>query len=188
MSYDWPETPDVAPAVLARIGDRRPRRWPLVALVLAALAVPAGATALILGIDSAEVRVGTPPAVPTPAPGDPGFEPYLPPRLGTPAAVRRRAGSVVLSYGGGLTLTEIEGARIRPVVQKVVGDGSAARKVPGGVFVRGRHFVVYLRADGSFASGETAASTLLVERGNLLLRLTGRGLTYERARSLLGPT
>lgn len=184
MRYDWPETPDVAPAVLARVG--RPRRWPLAAVVAAVLLVPAGATALIVGLGSVEVREGTPPAVPTPGPGRAGFAPYRPPRLGTPTAVRERAGAVVLTYRGGLTLTEIAGAQLpTPLVEKVVASGDQARKVPGGVFVRGRHFVAYLRADGSVAAGESAASTLLVERGDLLLRLTGRGLTYAHARRLL---
>ena len=187
MNYEWPDTPDVAPAVMARLGDRRPRRWPLAAIVLAALLVPAGATALIVGLDSVRIRAGAPPAVRTPAPGPAGFAPYLPPRLGTPAAVRTRPGAVVLTYPGGLTLTELRGARVGPLVEKVVQSGDAARKVPGGIFVRGRHFVAYLRPDGSVVSGESAASTLLVERGDLLLRLTGRGLTYERARALLAP-
>lgn len=187
MNYDWPDTPDVAPAVLERIG-RRPRRWPLFAVVLALL-VPAGvATALILGIDSARVRVGTPPpALPTPSPGVAGFEPILPPRLGTPDRIRERDGQYVLKYDGGLTLTEIAGATLdRPLVEKVVSQEGAAREVPGGLFVKGGHFVAYLDADGFVVGGETAQSTLLVERGDILLRLEGRGLTLERAQRLLG--
>jgi hypothetical protein len=197
--FDWPATPDVAPAVLARIDPRRPRRRRIAALAAAVVLVPAaGATAYRwLDLDSVEVRREPPPtAVPTPAPRDPitlpqaerlaGFTPLVPRALGAPDAIYYSGGVVTLDYGD-VRLEQLRGAFERELVQKFIGNGTDVRAVPGGAFIEGRHFYLYLRPDGSIREGRTAASTLIVERGDLLLRLEGEGLTYERAQRLLGP-
>ncbi len=198
MNYEWPQTPDVAPAVLARIGPR-PRRWPLVAAIAATLLVPAAAVAAVtdfFGLRSVEVRVGPPPAVPTPAPDEPvtlaeaeriaGFAPVLPPALGAPDELRARPGRIELRYGR-LRLFELEGALDRILIQKSIQEPGDVHRVPGGAFFPGRHFFLYLGPDGEVQEGRTSRPSLLVERGNLLLRLEGRGLKYERARRLLAP-
>lgn len=198
--HDWPATPDVAPAVLARIDPGAPRRARrrIAALAAAALLVPAGGAVAYRWLDlgSVEVRRGQPPAgVPAPPRREPvplpeaerraGFAPILPPALGEPDAVRAAPGLIALDYGE-LRLAQLRGALDRLLVSKIVGANTAVRRVGGGVFIRGRHFYVYTRPDGSVREGRTATSTLLVERGDLLLRLSGDGLTAARAQRLLG--
>jgi hypothetical protein len=196
VNYEWPPTPDVADAVLARVGPR-PRRWPLAALAAGALLLPAGAVAGVtdfFGLRSVDVRVGPPRAVPTPAPGTPvtvaeagriaGFAPVLPPALGTPDSVRARPGRITLRYGA-LRLDELTGALTGQLLEKSIQEGSDVRRVPGGAYFPRPHFLAFLRPDGSIQAGRTAHSTLVLERGDLVLRLEGRELGYARAARLL---
>jgi hypothetical protein len=120
-----------------------------------------------------------------------GFAPVVPGRLGPPEQVRVRGDVVTLVYdGGALLLAELRGALDRTLLRKIVGAGTRVRRLPGGaVFLSGRdHVYLYLRPDGEVAEGRPflAGNTLLVERGDLLLRLEGRGLTPARGLELLG--
>ena len=192
----WPPTPDVAPTVLARIDVRRPRRRRVAAIAAALVLVPAAGAGAYrwLDLDSVEIRRGPPPAAPAPAPGAPvsldeaarraGFTPIVPAALGAPDAVRVAGDVVTLEYGD-LRLEQRPGALDRDLVRKFVHGTNRVRAVPGGAFIEGRHFYLYLRRDGTIRSGRTTATALLVERGDLLLRLEGDGLTYERSRALL---
>ena len=192
---------------------RRPRRR-LVALAAGvALLVPAGAAfggdvLEWLGLRSVEVRREDrlPPGARRPsldalgprvtlagAASRAGFRPVVPERLGAPDEVRERGGVITLVYDGGdgrLLLAEVRGALERGLVEKTVGPGGRVRPLPGGaVFLSGAdHAYAYVAPDGSLrdARPSLAGNTLLVERGDLLLRLEGRGLTAARALALLG--
>src|SRR4051812_49373408 len=58
LAVDWPPTPDVAAAVVAQLGDERPRRrWrPRLAAAAAALLVAAGAAVAVEPARSAVLR------------------------------------------------------------------------------------------------------------------------------------
>jgi hypothetical protein len=208
MNYEWPPTPDVAPAVLARIEaaqpvGRRPRRIAL-AVALAVL-VPAGGALAIpdvrrwLGLEHVQIeRVpGPEPRGERPPPHElgprvslaeaarrAGFEPIVPPALGTPRAVRERDGVITLLYGR-VRLSEVQGEFGRDVLRKTLSAGERVRRVPGGVFIRGRHFYAYVDRLGEFVTGETrvAGRTLIIERGGLVLRL--EGARFRAARRFL---
>jgi hypothetical protein len=216
LELDWPETPDLAPAVLARLDEEprpaRPRRRRRLVIVVALLVLipAAGAVAFPgarddvldwLGLRSVEVeRVDRAPSAPPAAPdefGDvvpveeagrrAGFDVLLPPRLGKPGEVRERDGIVTLDYGD-LRLQQRRGALERALLRKIVGPGGQVRRVPGGIFITGRHEYLFLDEDGQVVSDRTrsAGNTLIVARGDLLLRLEGDAtLTYERARGLI---
>jgi hypothetical protein len=180
----WPPTPDVEGRVLARIDTRRPRRRRFAALTVAALLIPATGAAAWRVVDGLVIEDGPPPAG-VPAPPDrpslsledaerrAGFEAIVPPNLGEPDRITADDGLIVLDYGD-VRLSQLRGAIVRKFEGRV-------REVPGGVFVEGRHFYLYETPDGRIREGRTAASTLIVERGDLLLRLEGRGLTLEAA-------
>lgn len=197
--YAWPATPDVSARVLERIEGRPRRRW-LPALIAAAVLLPAATATAVsgdiqawLGIKGVEVRVGPPPQnVPTPDPGRPvslaearriaGFAAVLPPALGTPDAVRAEPGVITLRYGD-LRLYEVKGV----LLEKGVDGFAQVRKVPGGAFFEGRHFFLFQEPDGTVREGRTAQSTLILARGDRLLRLEGGDLTLQRAQRLLSP-
>jgi hypothetical protein len=191
--------------------SRGRRRRLLAAAFAALLLVPAAAAFgddLLewLGLRSVEVRrePALPPGARRPALDDLGarvtlaeaarrarFAPVVPERLGAPEEVRVRGGVVTLVYdGGALLLAELRGALDRDLVRKIAGPGTRVQQLPGGgLFFSGRdHVYLYLRPDGSVAQGRPflAGNTLLVERGDLLLRLEGRGLTPARGLELLG--
>lgn len=185
---DWPQTPDVEAAVLARIDPRRPRRRRIAALTAMALLVPATGAGAWRVIDGLVLEDGPPPTgVPEPPRRSPvgleaaeqraGFTAFLPPVLGDPDRITADEGLIVLDYGR-MKLSELRGT----IVRKFQGR---TREVPGGVFVEGRHFYLYEDASGQIREGRTVASTLIVERGGLLLRLSADDLTYVRARDLL---
>lgn len=196
----WPPTPDLEARVLAHIDPRRPRRRRVAALAAAAVLIPAGGATAYRWLDlgSAEVRRTSPPSdVPAPPKREPvsleqaerraGFTPFLPPALGEPDAIYAARDLITLEYGD-VRLAELPGALERELLQKFVrGDGDV-RAVPGGAFIEGRHFYVYLRPDGSIREGTTATTTLLVERGDLLLRLEGDQLTLKAATLALAVT
>jgi hypothetical protein len=190
---------------------RRPPRRRLLAAALAALFLVPAAAAFgddvleWLGLRSVEVRrePGLPPGARRPALDDlgarvtlteagrrAGFAPVVPERLGRPEQVRVARGAVTLVYdGGALLLAQLRGALSDDLVRKIVGPGGRVRRVPGGLFLSGPdHVYLYLRPGGAVAEGRPflAGNTLVVERGDLLLRLEGRGLSAERAVALLG--
>lgn len=215
----WPETPDLAAAVDARLEAdrvrrparrrRRPRRL-LVAVALALLVPAGGAFAFPqarddvlewLGLKSVEVRrVPELPAGARPAPpnalGDSvtreeaarraGFDPVLPPRLGSPRELRERDGVVTVVYGGGLRLAQLPGAVDHALLSKLVTVTNEVRGVPEGIFITGRHAYAYRLPSGDIMQARTTGTTLIVQRGDLLLRLEGIR-TYEQGRRLLAP-
>jgi hypothetical protein len=231
---DWPDTPELAPSVRARLAGtppqrvRRPlfgglRRSLALALVLAvvlaaaaAAAIPAVRDAVLewLGLQGATVeRVAT---LPTPPPERPlelgrrttlserlAFEPLLPSGLGEPDGVyvRRRVpgGELSLAYGPrpglararstrlGLLVSEFRGDLHPDYVGKIVGPATVAQSliVDGrrAVWVEGApHFFFYRALDGRVMESELrlAQNVLLVERGELLVRLEG-AFSRERA-------
>jgi hypothetical protein len=184
---------------------RRPR---LVAALAVALLVPAaGALAFPhardevldwLGLGSVEVRRAPElPAGARPAPPDAlgapvsleeaarraGFDPVLPPRLGDPREVRERDGVVTVVYDGGIRLAQLRGALDEDLLRKIV-TTNRVRAVPEGIFVEGRHVYLYLRPDGTVSEARTTGTTLIAQRGDLLLRLEGVA-SYEQARALI---
>ena len=204
----WPETPDLEARVLARLDEPPPRRHRrgrlAVAIALALLVPAAGAVAFPgarddvldwIGLKSVEVEQvdELPPAAPN-AFGDAvtlqeaerraGFAPLLPPALGKPAEIRERAGVVTVVYGGGIRLAQQQGALDRRLLRKIVTPGNQVRAVPGGLFIRGEHVYLYVRPDGSIDEARTTGTALIVQRGDLLLRLEGVE-SYERARALI---
>jgi hypothetical protein len=209
--------PVIARLDVARPTERRGRRGRRLAVALAvALLVPAAAAVAFpgprddvlewLGLRSVEVeRVPRlPPDARAPTRNElgdrvttqeaarrAGFQPVLPPNLGTPREVRERDGVVTLVYAGDLRLAQLRGAFDHALLQKIVGPENDVRGVPEGVFIEGRHAYLYLRPDGTVAQDETriAHNTLISERGDVLLRLEGgRDLTYARARKLISRT
>ena len=118
-----------------------------------------------------------------------GFTPIVPGALGDPQEVRVDGRVVTLVYrDGDLLLAELPGALDRDLVRKIAGPGTDVRPVPEGVFLSGgEHVYLYVRPDGTVAEDRPrlAGNTLVTQRGDVLLRLEGRGLTLERARELL---
>lgn len=189
--------------------QRRRRRRLVVALALALLVPAAAAVAFPsardevlewLGLKSVEVRRA--PQLPAGARAPSrselgalvtleeaavraGFRPVTPPRLGRPREVRERGGVVTLVYDR-VRLAQLPGALDRMLVRKTVDGRAGVRVVPEGLFVEGRHAYLYLDPEKRIRTAETrlAGTTLLVERGDLLLRLEG-DLTYAEARALI---
>jgi hypothetical protein len=212
----WPETPDLAERVVARLDPPRPKRRGrrLVVAVALALLVPAAAAVAFpgarddvlewIGLKSVEVeRRPDQPTAPRAAPNElgvvvtpeqaaprAGFEPVLPPALGKPGEIRERAGVVTILYARGLRLQERRGALDDVLLRKTVGPANEIRPVPEGLFLAGRHVYLFLGPDGEVVEDRTrsAGNALISQRGDILLRLEGdETLTYERARALLGP-
>lgn len=113
-----------------------------------------------------------------------GFEPVLPPRLGDPREARLRDGVVTVVYHRGIRLAQLRGALDENLLRKIV-TTNEVRAVPEGIFVQGRHVYLYLRPDGTVTEARTTGTTLIAQRGDLLLRLEGIR-TYEEGRGLLG--
>jgi hypothetical protein len=223
---DWPPTPDLAVAVRARLGERpRPmpaaRRRRLVALVAAALLVPAASVLAIssdvrdaalewLGLRGASIeRVPTLPNVPPwvgidlgpavslqEARRRSGLPVAVPRTLGAPDAVHlvERGGlaRVSLVYeprpglpqapqtGVGLLVTELAGRQDRRGLAKLAASGTEVRQltVAGrrAVALRGApHAVAFLDGEGELRTERLrlAATTLLVDRDGVLVRLEG---------------
>jgi hypothetical protein len=241
---DWPQTPDLAPGVRARLTERRPepRRRPLITgfhrslalalvvlLVLAtvtAAAVPAVRDAVLefLGLQGATVERRT--TLPTPPPERPldlgrrttlesagetlAFEPLAPAALGGPDGVYVRrgvpGGELSLTYLPrpglprarstrlGLLVGEFRGDLDPNYIGKVVGPGGVVERltVDGApaIWIEGvPHFFFYRDPTGRVIETELrlAQNVLLVERGDLLVRLEGamsRARAVQIARSL----
>jgi hypothetical protein len=234
---NWPDTPELAPGVRARLAGpppqrvRRPllgglRRSLALALVLtvviaaaAAAAIPAVRDAVLewLGLQGATVeRVATLPSPPPERPLELGrrttlpgarerlaFEPLVPSGLGEPDGVYIRGrvpgGELSLAYRPrpglsrarstrlGLLVSEFRGDLHPDYVGKIVGPATVAQSltVDGGraVWVEGApHFFFYRALDGRVLESELrlAQNVLLVERGELLVRLEG-AFSRERA-------
>jgi hypothetical protein len=154
-TLEWPETPDLAGRVAARIrkpARRAPRlRRPLVVALAALLILAAGAAAIpgvrhFLGFGS--VRVERVPKLPLrPGPGaklalgarttladaNVGFQPLVPTALGRPAVYVDRTppgGQLSLLYRNGhLLLTEVQGRVRQQFLQKFVGPGTTVERV-----------------------------------------------------------
>ncbi len=132
-----------------------------------------------------------------------GFDPLVPGGLGEPAGVYvRRAtpgGELSLAYparpglprtGGtrlGLIVSEFRGDLAPEYIGKLVGTGTTAERLRVGtdraVWIEGApHFFFYRGPDGRFVDGSLrlARNVLLVERGDLLIRLEG-ALARDRA-------
>jgi hypothetical protein len=241
---DWPETPDLAPRVRARLAGPAPRRrrsaltWGLrrslaLALVLllllaavTAAAVPGVRDAVLefLGLQGATVERRI--SLPTPPPERPldlgrrttledaagllAFEPLVPADLGDPDGVFVRrgvpGGEVSLTYWPqpglprarstrlGLLLSEFRGDLHRDYVGKIVGPAAVVERLTldGGraIWIEGaEHFFFYRDPNGQMIENELrlAENVLLLERGDLLVRLEGafsRPQAIRIARSL----
>jgi hypothetical protein len=241
---DWPETPDLAPRVRARLAEPAPRRrssplsWSLrrslalaVVLLLALAAVTAAAAPGVrdavlefLGLQGATVERRT--TLPTPPPERPldlgrrttlgdaagllAFEPLVPAGLGDPDGVYVRrgvpGGELSLTYRPraglqrarstrlGLLISEFRGDLHRDYVGKIVGPAAVVERltVEGerATWIEGaEHFFFYRDPNGQMTEHELrlAENVLLLERGDLLVRLEGafsRRQAIRIARSL----
>jgi hypothetical protein len=90
---------------------------------------------------------------------------------------------------GRLRLQQQAGALERDLLRKIVGSSNQVRAVPDGVYIQGPHAYFFLGPRGEVVQDETraATNTLIVERGDVVMRLEGETLTYDRARALLSP-
>jgi hypothetical protein len=214
LPVEWPETPDLADDVRARLETppRRRVRWRpalayALAAVLAAFAVtmaasPDARSAVLewLGLKSVRVERGEP------RPTDSGLRlgtpvtleqareriPFLalPGALGEPEAVHVGRDSVALVYPGPLLVQEFP-ARVEPFIEKTVGMGARLERlrVDGApaYWIEGAHGFAYDDGgEGRFEEQRIAGNTLLVERADgLLVRVEG-DLSRERAVEVAG--
>ena len=156
LAVEWPEAPDVAPRVRARL-EARPRRrlWPRIAIPVAVLALvaavpPARSTVLDwLGLDG--VKIERVPEAPTPAPTASPLQigervprtsaSLVPGALGPPDAVYRDNDVVTLLYrprdglpesentGAGALLTLIPGRTNQQFLRKLAGPDTTIERV-----------------------------------------------------------
>jgi hypothetical protein len=238
---DWPDTPDIGPAVRRRLPSRAPkRRRPLIvrrslAIALASLLVLAGGVFAAVpsvrhsvleffGLQGATVeRREELPAVPELRPlklGEPttlgharaklGFEPLVPGAAGIPDHVfvntHVPGGELALAYratrglpeahstGLGLLVGEFRGDLLPEYLGKIAGQATRIDRISvdgqRGIWIEGApHLFFYRPPNSDFAESQLrlAANVLLLERGNLLVRLEGafsRQRALELARSL----
>jgi hypothetical protein len=204
LDVDWPATPDLATAVMARIATeagapaRRRLRLPSpdgwrarLAYFAAALAIAAGGTLAVspaarstvlewLGLKSVRIertepRIGASldlgPAIALP---EGTREPEA---LGEPEAYDTTLpdGSKVVSlvYEGPI-LVQVFRARATPFIEKTLGQGARAERVPDGYWITGSHGFAYETATGfGYEQPRLADKTLLIERDGLLIRVEG---------------
>lgn len=208
LEPEWPETPDMAPAVTARArsAPRRRALRPALAVALASLLVAGTAVAAIpplrewVGdIFGGRVEVREVPRLPAAEPG-----PRLGPRLGL-AEARRVAGfhaPVPAGFGefhadpgeltarsGGLLFSAIRGEVVREFVQKMVGPGTTVREATvgaaRGIWIEGEpHGFILRRPSGAIEEEplRLAANTLLWPRGRLVLRIEGAATLAQALR------
>jgi hypothetical protein len=239
---DWPETPELAPAVRRRLAAPAParRRRPVVfrrslAIALASLLVLAGgvfaavpgvrdAVLEFFGLQGATVeRREELPMLPSLRPLELGtrttldraseslgFEPLVPRAAGSPDAVfeslQAPGGELSLAYrpkrglpeasttGLGLLVGEFRGDLLPQYIGKIAGGATRIERlrVDGerAIWIEGApHLFFYRPPDSDFAESELrlAGNVLLLERGNLMVRLEGafdRERALELARSL----
>jgi len=156
LAVEWPEAPDVAPRVRARL-EARPRRrlWPRIAVPVAVLALvaavpPARSTVLDwLGLDG--VKIERVPKAPTPAPTITPLDlgervplasaKLVPSELGAPDAVYRADDVVTLLYrprgglpesentGAGALITQLPGRTNEIYIHKFAGPNTKVERV-----------------------------------------------------------
>ncbi len=203
LRADWPETPDLAEAVLAAPGPaaarRRPRpRWkPVAAALLAAFAVamavePARSAVLEwLGLASVEIERREPAPVPgaslqlgAPIPAGRARAEFgdlagPPSALGDPGGIYAHDGGVAFVYAAPDLLVQRFPARVGEFIEKTVGAAASLERLRVGgdpaYWIEGAHGFAY-RARGSvdYEDQRIAGNTLLVERPDgELLRIEG---------------
>ena len=204
---EWPETPDLAAAAVARVRGTAPRRRrlrrPRLAIAIAALilAVPAAALAFPgvrewLGLRHVTVR--TAPQQPRAQAHEFGarlplattarrarLTPLVPPALRGAAAYERR-GALTLR-GHGLLLEQRRGSLYKPYLEKIVRVASDVRRVEihgrPGLWFRTQHEYTWRTPPGGYVEQlpTRSAPALVWEQGGLILRLEGAHLTRARA-------
>ena len=110
-----------------------------------------------------------------------GFDVLAPSALGAPEAVffsdATPGGEVTLSYDGGrLLVSQFQGDRDPNYIGKIVPEVATVERFRGGVWIEGApHFFFYRTPDGGQRedSLRLAGNVLLVERGELLVRIEG---------------
>lgn len=208
LRVEWPETPDLAAAVLPRLEPRRANRrrrgrWvaAAVALLLGGVAAvePARSAVLeLLGLKSVRIERREPTATPTatPAGSDLGLgepvarSPYpAPAELGAPDAIFRDGDFVTRVYGDPPEILVSQApATVAPYIQKSVGQGARLERLridgAPAYFISGAPHGVAIEPEGGdvrFDEQRLAGNTLLVEREGQLIRIEGE---LERARAV----
>ena len=202
LDVDWPATPDLTTAVLARIAAPPPPSWRRrAAVALAALAVAVGGTLAVspaarstvlewLGLKSVKIertqpRIGAGldlgPAISLPK----GTR--VPNALGEPEAYETTLpdGSKIISLVYGPRppiLVQVFKARVTPFIQKTVGMGANLERVPDGYWITGAHGFAYESpSGGTFEPQRLSDKVLLIERDGQLIRVEG---DISKARAL----
>jgi hypothetical protein len=219
LRVEWPETPDLAAAVGARLAEPARRRFAwrpvlayglselLAGFVLLMAVSPDTRSAVLefLGLKSVKIERREPTATPAPAGrlgsqlglGEPvtlaqarrevDFPIRVPAALGDPDAVYLTAfpgigDAVHLVYGPqrSLLLVGQFPATAEPLIEKSVGAGAqlVRLRIDGypAYFLRGAHGIAFADRDGSggyFDEQRIAGNTLLVQRGDILVRIEG---------------
>ena len=207
LAVEWPETPDVAARVRARLEAEPARRPPLrrrLAISLAALvvllggvmAVPSARSTVLdwLGLDG--VTIERVPETPTPAPttrfelGAP--EPLaesmvVPEELGRPDGVYRDGEIVTFLYRPETLFTQFPGRTHPELMRKLAGPGTTIERVtvdgePGYWLAGAPHTLLYEHPTGGIREvpARLVGNTLVWQRGELTLRLEA-DVTKERA-------
>lgn len=206
----FPPTPDLA---AAWAGESVPhpglpahrRRWRGIAVVVAALLVPAAAVGALELLGPGDVRIVRVTRLPRLAPA----APPLGERVGTAAEASAHAGFAVrvpaslagerptihvlgeivtLAYED-VVITEVPTSEENAdVLVKTLGPGTEARRVsvrgaPGWFLSGAPHGVAYITPTGRFArlAPRLAGNTLVYQRDGLVIRVEGERLTLERA-------
>jgi hypothetical protein len=201
LDVDWPATPDLTTAVMARIAAPPAPAWrKRAAVALAALMLAVGGTLAVspaarstvlewLGLKSVKIertqpRIGAGldlgPAIALPK----GTR--VPKALGKPEAYATTLpdGSKIVSlvYGPPPILVQVFKARVTPFIQKTVGMGANLERVPGGYWITGAHGFAYESpSGGTFEPQRLSDKVLLIERDGQLIRVEG---DISKARAL----
>ena len=211
LDVEWPATPDLSHSVQARLAER-PRKvsWRVrLAYFAAALVLLGGGTLAVspaarssvlewLGLKSVEIKREPPKPVigreldlgaplqtlprgtRVPAalgPPDTAYDTILPDGTRT----------VSLVYEGPpKLLVQVFRARATPFIEKTLGQGATAERVPDGYWITGAHGFAYQSAKGfGYEPQRLADRTLLIERDGLLIRVEGK-TTKARALAIAG--
>jgi hypothetical protein len=203
LELEWPEEPDVAPHVRARL-ERKRRRWPRIAIPVAVLALvaavpPARSTVLDwLGFGGETIeRVPEAPS-PAPTPRDLGTrislprDALIPSALGRPDAVYEAGDRVTLLYKPRPGMPEVlidqfPGRTRETYVRKQVGPHTRVDRVtvqgePGFWLSGASHSLLYEDPNGTVLDipARLAGPTLVWRHGDRTLRLEA-DITKSRA-------